>query len=218
MDTTNLINQNSQMVALVREYRDKIRSIKDDLTIPDQNKHILLDREREAFKTRLNNQRLAFDAAANDLRQQADSVAGRSYGPVSGDAAAGHAEDEKAFRRLSMLVEAGVEPQQIIQDAAARNDTRMIRVAADDLRTLLWAKTGDADAYANIAPEVDQAKYDTGSAAYRAAVDAKKQVDDLAATYEFNATSVEKELAGQPDAAAALLSHDRTVIRTDEGQ
>ncbi len=194
----------------VRNHRAAVRSIKDDLYIPDRNKHIIIGQKNDEARReveRLHSEaKAAIDERKSILRPQLDA----KYLPA-GDVTAGIAADNQTWQRVRGLLDAGMTGQAVLEDAVSRGDLRTIKVLAQEYRAYEAAKSGSFAGADMLQDLIDEARYQTGNASYRAVADELADLDYRGYTLDMVANHGKTQVQdywGDPNDEAYLVAHD----------
>lgn len=194
----DFIQANDAIINAVRQNRATVRAIREDLRIPDQNKDKLIqqqrDQDREALAEQVQQKQVQqIKAGIETRRAELKDQLQRSYMPA-GDPLAGRAEDEATWRRVRSLLDRGMPETAVIQDTVERGDRRTLKVLGQELRTYQAAKTGSFDGADAADGLLDQARYQTGNAEYKAAADALADLDQAEYFINANANRADTDL------------------------
>lgn len=184
---------NDNLIQAVREARAAMKKIADDPMIPAESKPKLIEEERAKHAATVREAADAAKAAIATSRKTVKDAAERGYLPA-GDPVAGIAADEQVWRRIKDVLDSGVAPEAVLEDAVARGDQRTVKVLGEEFRHYAWVKYHDPNVADAMEPLFTDAKAKT-SDAYASAMEAVGKIDKADRIVNFNAVHATKAVA-----------------------
>jgi hypothetical protein len=132
---------NQQLVKIAQDALQAYQDIEQDLYIPSDAKAEILVQKKADYEKQLNQAVTAAKKAAETERLQARVSAARQYFPKD-KTPYELAADEKSWRRMQGLLDAGIDPAAVLQDAVDRGDQRTITVFDAEFQGYRWGQTG----------------------------------------------------------------------------
>lgn len=200
---------NRSIYNVVLSARSHFKRIREDLTLPEEHKPEIIERERAKYAQQLKEAIAAAKGAIQKDREGIKRAAARGYLPA-GDTVAGRLADEAVWRRVRELLDSGVQVKEILDDAVSRQDRRTIKVLSEEVRAYEWVK-GNKDAGDALEPLFMEAKAAT-SGGYAAHMEALAKTEEAAAVIEYNASAAEAALRDD-ESPAIFADLNGSVIR-----